>query len=92
MLSITGMVENAYITNAGTNEKGEAYGGKHKVQLKVRNVLKNGQVKFDIIDLGVADANKYTSQVGKLATIEVGAMVLKGEVHFYTIAEGKVIE
>lgn len=92
MLSITGLVENAYITNSGVNEKGEAYGGKAKVQLKVRNTLKNGQTKFDIIDLVVADANVYTSQLGKLTTIEVGAMVLKGEVHFYTIAEGKVLE
>ncbi len=92
MLTLTGLVENAFITNSGVGDDGKPYGGKHKVQLLSRDMLRNGETKVSLIDLTVRDSTPYKSQIGHEVSIEVGAMVLGNAVHLYTISEGQALK
>jgi hypothetical protein len=83
-LTLNGTIENTLITPEGVNaETGEQYGGRHRVQLMVEKVLKNGQKSKEIVNLNVDDPHPFQKLQGKFVSVPVGAMPDGRQVRFY---------
>jgi hypothetical protein len=83
MLTLNGTVLNTYVAPKGTNKDGEEYGGNSRIQLLCENTLKNGEIKQDLIDLNLDDADKYAK--GEIVSIPVGVYVVAGQAKFYAL-------
>lgn len=84
MLTLNGVCKNVFLTPEGVNKQGEKYGGAYKVQVEIENELRNGQRRFDYVDL-FTDEEKYFEQaIGREVSVPVGAYVNQvGRITFY---------
>jgi len=86
MLTLNGTVVNVYESPKGVNKTtGEAYGGKHRIQLICNNTLQNGEKRVELVDLTVEDAMLYRDAVGKPVSVPVGVYVRGGKPMFYAL-------
>lgn len=77
MLTLTGTVQNAFVTPEGTDRDGNRYGNVAKVQLSVRRKLRNGEFAYQQHDLTVSEKQYYKERVGQEVSIEVEAYAIQ---------------
>ena len=67
-------------------ETGEKTKGKVKLQLLAQSILKNGEVKNELIDISIPkdDYEKYKNKVGSTVEVPVG-IIAKGQITYYGI-------
>ena len=67
-------------------DNGEVTKGKVKLQLLAQTTLRNGEVKNELIDISIPQANldKYKSKIGSPVEVPVG-IITKGQVTYYGI-------
>ncbi len=88
MIQIKGQVVNLFSTEGGTNKQGEEYEGSDKVQLLGNVLLPNGDFKYDLVDLKVANVEDWKQYKNKKIAVDVGAYApSKGNVIFF-VAKG----
>ena len=83
MIKLEGTVINTFRVDGGTEQKGEEYEARDKVQLLGSLELPNGQVKNELIDLTVEDSRIYDTFKNQLISISCGAMSVGRNVIFY---------
>ena len=101
-LTLNGRIDNVLLTPEGVNkETGEAYGGRHRVQLIIEKRLKNGEVAKEFVNLNVEDVHLFKRAIGAFVSVPVGAMPDGRSVRFYhdrlsdpplTIQEGLTVQ
>jgi hypothetical protein len=86
MLTLNGKVVNVYESPKGLNKAtGEAYGGQHRIQLMCENMLKNGELKIELIDLTVDSIQEYSDKCDQIVSVPVGVYVAANKVAFYAL-------
>ena len=72
--------------NYTNKETGDITQGKVKLQLLAQTTLRNGEVKNELIDISIPQANleKYKSKIGSAVEVPVG-IITKGQVTYYGI-------
>lgn len=84
MLTLNGTIINVFQAPKGVNRKtGEEYGGQDRVQVMAENVLQNGELRVDLIDLTVENPSAYTSLKGKRVRVPVGVFVAQNAIRFF---------
>lgn len=84
MLTLHGKVANVLLTPEGVNrDTGEAYGGRHQVQLLVEKELKNGHTRQDFVNLNVDDPTPFQKLEGQAVRVPVGAFATGGQIRFF---------
>lgn len=83
MLKLEGIVINVYKAPDFQPKDGEKKEGGHKVQLMTEVRMKNGEVKNELITLGVRNPHEYT--VGVEASVPVGVFAKGNVIQFYGI-------
>jgi hypothetical protein len=88
MLTLNGIVLNVYDTPASTDKKtGEVRSAASRVQIHAKNILENGQVKFEMVTLKVQDGEAYKKLTGKPVSVPVGAFIANGAILYYALKE-----
>jgi len=88
MLTLNGTVLNVFDTPASTDKKtGEVRPAASRVQIHAENTLENGQKRFELVNLKVADADVYRKLQGKPVRVPVGAFVSGGSIVFYALKD-----
>lgn len=91
MLSLTGLLDNAYMGNPFINkETGEVTPASLKIQVLCEIPQKTGGIKKQFIDLSVKDTAKfavYQGMVGKCIRIPVGAMASGKTVQYWVLSD-----
>ncbi len=84
MLKLTGTLLNIFKTNNFTKEDGTVVPGKTKVQLLVKNPMRNGDTKNELHDLSIPieKLELYRQKIGKEVEVDVAVI---GKVIFYGI-------
>jgi len=76
MFSITGQVITVFKAPEGKTKAGENYGGDYRVQVLGELALKNGEVKRELVTLGMPSrwGRELFASVGSIVTLPVGIM------------------
>lgn len=82
MLTMSGLVTHVFKAPKGVTRDGDEYGGNDKVQLLCEQTLKNGESRQELFTLS-CDRVDFEPLKGKPISVEVGAMVNRGNVLFY---------
>lgn len=77
-LLLQGAIANVLTTPEGKNKEGEPYGGKHQLQLQVRDTLKNGETRLAFVNLYVPERAAYDGKEGEIIQLPVGIFVPGG--------------
>lgn len=86
MLTLNGTIKNVFQVPEGKDKKtGAEYGGHYRVQIDVVNVLRNGETRFDVVNLTTDSPQEYKSHIGQMAHIPVGVFQSNGSIQFYII-------
>jgi hypothetical protein len=88
MLTLNGTVLNVFDTPASTDKKtGEIRPAATRVQIQAENTLENGQKRFEMVNLKVADGEHYRKLQGQPVRVPVGAFVSGGAIVYYALKE-----
>lgn len=88
MLTLNGIVLNVFDTPASTDKKtGEIRPAASRVQIQAENTLENGQKRFEMVNLKVADGEVYRKLQGKSVRVPVGAFASGGAIIFYALKD-----
>jgi len=88
MLTLNGLVLNVFDTPQSTDKKtGEVRPASTRVQIQAENTLENGQKRFDMVTLKVADSGAYKDLIGQHVRVPVGAFVANGSILYYSLKE-----
>ena len=88
MLTLNGLVLNVFDTAASTDRKtGEVRPASTRVQIQAENTLENGQKRFEMVTLKVADGDVYRKHQGKPVRVPVGAFVSAGAIVYYALKD-----
>lgn len=88
MLTLNGTVQNVFDTPESVDRKtGEVRPAATRVQVMAENTLQNGQKRFEMVTLKVANGDAYRSLVGEPVRVPVGCFVNGGAVMFYALNE-----
>lgn len=88
MLTLNGTVLNVFDTPATTDKKtGEVRPAATRVQIQAENMLENGQKRFEMVNLKVADGELYRKLQGKPVRVPVGAFASGGAIVFYALKD-----
>lgn len=88
MLTLNGTVLNVFDTPASTDKKtGEVRPAASRVQIHAENTLENGQKRFELVNLKVADGEVYRKLQGKPVRVPVGAFASAGGIVFYALKD-----
>jgi hypothetical protein len=88
MLTLNGTVLNVFDTPASSDKKtGEIRPASTRVQVQAENTLENGQKRFEMVTLKVANGDLYRKLQGKPVSVPVGAFVSNGSILFYALKE-----
>lgn len=86
MLTLNGTIKNVFQVPEGKDKKtGAAYGGHYRVQIDVVNELRNGETRFDVVDLTTDSPHEYKSHIGQMVSIPVGVFQSNGSILFYIL-------
>jgi len=86
MLTLNGVVQNVFRTDATTDRKtGEVLPAKDRVQIMAENTLQNGQKRMELVTLTVDSPEAYRKLVGHSVRVPVGAFVSGTVVQFYAL-------
>jgi hypothetical protein len=86
MLTLNGTVLNVFDTPATTDKKtGEIRPAATRVQIQAENTLENGQKRFEMVNLKVANGDSYRRLQGKPVRVPVGAFASGGGIVFYAL-------
>lgn len=86
MLTLNGQIINVFDTPEKTDKKtGEVYEAKFRIQVMAENELKNGQKRFDLVNLTVDNPDLYKPLRGQTVRVPVGAFVSGSSVQFYAV-------
>lgn len=86
MLTLNGVVQNVFRTDATTDRKtGEVRPAADRVQIMAENVLQNGEKRIELVTLKVESGDPYRKLVGRPVRIPVGAFVSGSAVQFYAL-------
>ena len=88
MLTLNGIVLNVFDTPASTDKKtGEVRPAASRVQIQAENTLENGQKRFEMVNLKVADGEVYRKLQGKPVRVPVGVFASGGAIIFYALKD-----
>ena len=88
MLTLNGIVLNVFDTPASTDKQtGEVRPAASRVQIQAENTLENGQKRFEMVNLKVADGEVYRKLQGKPVRVPVGAFASGGSIIFYAFKD-----
>lgn len=88
MLTLNGTVLNVFDTAASTDKKtGEVRPAATRVQIQAENTLENGQKRFEMVTLKVADGDVYRKLQGQPVRVPVGAFASGGAIVFYALKD-----
>lgn len=88
MLTLNGTVLNVFDTPATTDKKtGEVRPAASRVQIHAENTLENGQKRYELVNLKVADGEVYRKLQGKPVRVPVGAFASGGAIVFYALKD-----
>lgn len=86
MLTLNGQVLNVFEVPAYTDKKtGEVTPARSRVQIMAENVLQNGEVRMDLVNLTVAHADPYKALQGRQVRVPVGVFASGRDVTFYAL-------
>lgn len=86
MLTLNGTILNVFDTPASTDKKtGEIRPASTRIQIQAENTLENGQKRFDMVTLKIADGEAYKKLTGKPVRVPVGAFVANGSIMYYAL-------
>ena len=88
MLQMTGKVVNVFVQAGGTDKDGKEYEARSKVQLLGQMTLKDGEVKSQLVDLTIDDADEWQSFIGKDVIIDVGSYAPAKNTIYYSVRQG----
>lgn len=88
MLQMTGKVINAFVQAGGKDKDGKTYEPRSKVQLLGEMVLKDGEIKNELVDLTVDDLEDWKSYIGKDVIVDVGAYAPAKNTVYYSVKQG----
>ena len=88
MLQMTGKVINAFVQAGGKDKDGKSYEPRSKVQLLGEMILKDGEVKNELVDLTVDNLDDWKSFTGKEVIIEVGVYAPAKNTVYYSVKQG----
>jgi hypothetical protein len=88
MLTLNGQVMNVFNTPESKDSKsGEIRPSADRVQIHAENTLENGEKRFELVTLKVANGDAYRKMVGKQVRIPVGAFVSGKAIVYYALKE-----
>lgn len=88
MLTLNGQVMNVFNTPESKDSKsGEVRAAADRVQIHAENTLENGEKRFELVTLKVANGDAYRKIVGKQVRIPVGAFVSGKSIVYYALKE-----
>ena len=88
MLTLNGTVLNVFDTAASTDKKtGEVRPAATRAQMQAENTLENGQKRFEMVTLKVADGDVYRKLQGQPVRVPVGAFASGGAIVFYALKD-----
>lgn len=85
MLTLTGKLFNIYESPKGTTKTGQEYGGENRIQMLCQTILKNGEVKADLVDLSIDDLTLYKGKESQDISVPVGVYVSNNKPVFYAL-------
>jgi hypothetical protein len=86
MLTLNGTVLNVFDTPPSTDKKtGEIRPAATRVQIQAENTLENGQKRFEMVNLKVANGDSYRKLQGQSVRVPVGAFASGGGIVFYAL-------
>jgi hypothetical protein len=92
MLTLNGKILNIYEAPKGVNrDTGEAYGGQNRIQLMCENMLRNGELRMELVDLSVDEVERYRGMVGQSVAVPVGVYVSSGKPFFYALKKQSAV-
>lgn len=84
MFTLCGQVANVFVQPGGISKKsGEAYEARDKVQILGKLPVPGGGHRFELIDLGIDDAEEFRSFTGKMIRVPVGMYARAGAVTYF---------
>lgn len=84
MLTLNGQVINVFQAPRGVNKgTGEEYGGQHRVQIMAENVLKNDEIRVDLVTLTVENPQAYLPYKGISVRVPVGAFCVNNAIQYF---------
>lgn len=84
MLVLIGMLVNVFETPKGTDQDGNEYGGKWRAQVMAKNLLKNGQERAELLDVGIDSPAAWRERVGQEIRIQVGLSARGGRIFYFS--------
>ena len=84
---MTGKVINAFVQAGGKDKDGKTYEPRSKVQLLGEMVLKDGEIKNELVDLTVENLDDWKSFVGKEIVIDVGVYAPAKNTIYYSVKQ-----
>lgn len=88
MFTLCGQVANVFVQPGGVSKKnGEAYEARDKVQILGKLPVPGGGYRFELIDLGIDDAEEFRAFTGKTIRVPVG-MYARASAVTYFIPKG----
>lgn len=86
MLTLNGMVQNVFRTDATTDKKtGEAIPAKHRIQILAENMLPNGQKRIELVTLSTDTPDSYNELVGHSVSVPVGVFATGNVITYYAL-------
>lgn len=84
-LKLNGTVLGVYETPAGTDKDGKEYGGKWRVELLCKEILRNGHTRHQMFSLNTNNRKRYEDSEGQEVDVPVGVFVTPKGVQFYEV-------
>jgi hypothetical protein len=86
MLTLNGIVQNVFRTEATTDKKtGEVRPAKDRVQIMAENTLQNGDKRIELVTLSVDTPEAYRQLIGRSVRVPVGVFVSGSAVQYYAL-------
>ena len=87
MFTLCGQVANVFVQPGGVSKKGDAYEARDKVQILGKLPVPGGGYRFELIDLGIDDAEEFRAFTGETIRVPVG-MYARASAVTYFIPKG----
>lgn len=83
MLTLNGRIINVYQTPGGSTKDGKRFESQDRVQFQCENLLQNGQVRIELIDLNISRPEPFKALLNKPVSIPVGVFVSSGRIVYF---------
>jgi hypothetical protein len=83
MLKLHGTLLNVFQSPVGTRQDGTNYGGEYRVQIQTESILKNNEVRIEMLTMRTDHPENFRGSEGKEIVVEVGVFARNNTVHYF---------